>query len=166
MSLESMVLTISADRLAELCGRIETCVDQLTPEQIWSRNSENANAVGNLMLHLSGNVRQWILHGVGGAPDVRVRDAEFDARGEMDCQELKRRLRSTVEEACAVLRALPPERLEERRIIQANDVTVLEAILRVVDHFSHHTGQIIFVTKFLTGDDLGFYPHLRSAARR
>lgn len=160
MPLESIVLTFSANKLSELCGRIETCVDQLTPEQIWSRNSENANAVGNLMLHLSGNVRQWILQGAGGAPDVRHRHEEFEARGNLKAEELKRRLRSTVEEACAVLRALPPERLAERRIIQKYDVTVLEAILHVVEHFSQHTGQIIFITKFLTGEDLGFYAHL------
>lgn len=162
MSLESIVLTFSADKLAQLCGRIETCVDQLTPEQIWSRNSGNANAVGNLMLHLSGNVRQWILHGAGGAPDVRHRDEEFDARGGLDREELKQRLRSTVDEACALLRALSPERLGERTTIQNYEVTVLEAILHVVEHFSQHTGQIIFITKFLTGEDLGFYAHLRS----
>jgi uncharacterized damage-inducible protein DinB len=160
MPLESIVLTFSAKKLTELCGRIETCVDQLTPEQIWSRNSENANAVGNLMLHLSGNVRQWILHGAGGEPDVRHRNEEFDARGNLNSEELKRCLRSTVEQACAVLNSLPPERLGERRTIQKYDVTVLEAILHVVEHFSQHTGQIIFITKFLTGEDLGFYAHL------
>lgn len=164
MSTESLVLEFSADKLGELCGRIESCVDKLTPEQIWTRNSENANAVGNLMLHLSGNVRQWIAHGVGGAPDVRTRDVEFDTRGEISAEELKRRLRSTVEEACAVLRSLPPERLTEQRHIQVYDVNLLEAILHVVEHFSMHTGQIIFLTKWLTGEDLGFYAHLRTRA--
>jgi uncharacterized damage-inducible protein DinB len=162
MSVEFTVLKFSADTLAQHCGRIETCVDRLTPEQIWARNSGNANAAGNLILHLSGNVRQWILHGVGGAPDVRQRDQEFEARDGLDPQELKRRLRSTVDEACVVLRALPPERLEERRTIQKSDLTVLEAILHVIEHFSGHAGQIIFITKFLTGEDLGFYAHLRS----
>jgi uncharacterized damage-inducible protein DinB len=162
MSVETIILNFSADKLAQSCTRIESCVDRLTPEQIWSRNSDHVNAVGNLMLHLSGNVRQWILHGVGGAPDVRTRDAEFDATGNLTSEELKLRLRSTVDEACAVLCALPPERLQERRIIQKSDVTVLEAILHVVEHFSGHTGQIIFITKFLTGEDLGFYAHLRS----
>ncbi len=158
-----MVPDFSAKTLDELCGRIEKCVDRLTPEQVWSRNSENANAIGNLMLHLSGNVRQWILHGAAGAADVRRRDEEFEARGEMTPEELKRRLRSTVDEACAALRALPVERLTERRIIQKNDVIVGEAILHVVEHFSMHTGQIIFITKFLTGEDLGFYAHLNAA---
>jgi len=163
MSLESIVLTFSADKLEQLCDRVETCVDRLTPEQVWGRNTENENSIGNLMLHLAGNVRQWILHGVGGEPDVRLRDEEFDSRGGLDPAELKRRLRSTVNEATALLRALPPGRLCERRTIQKYDVTALEAVLHVVEHFSGHAGQIIFATKFLTGEDLGFYAHLKSA---
>lgn len=162
MSVETIMLTFSSDKLMQLCSRIEICIDRLTPDQVWARGNENANAVGNLALHLMGNVRQWILHGVGGEPDVRLRDSEFAARGGIDPGELKRRLRSTVEEAAALLRALPPQRLTERRTIQNYDLTVLEAILHVVEHFSGHTGQIIFATKFLTGEDLGFYAHLRT----
>ena len=55
-------------------------------------------------------------------------------------------------------------RLAERVTIQKYDVTVLEAIFHVVEHFSHHTGQILFATKMLTGEDLGYYKHLRAAA--
>jgi uncharacterized damage-inducible protein DinB len=161
MSLESVFCTYAADKLTQLCGRVETCVDKLTPEQIWVRHTDNENAVGNLVLHLSGNVRQWILSGVGGERDLRERDTEFDARGGMTPIELKTRLHSTVAAAAALLRSLPPERLDERLSIQKYDVTVLEAILHVVEHFSGHTGQIIFITKFLTGDDLGFYAHLK-----
>jgi uncharacterized damage-inducible protein DinB len=164
MSLESVFLKFSAEKLDQLCGRIETCADKLTLEQIWTRGTQNENAVGNLMLHLAGNVRQWILHGVGGQPDNRVRDAEFDARGDISVAELKRRLRATVNEAAALIRALPPERLVETRTIQKHyDVTVLEAIYHVVEHFSGHAGQIIFATKLLTGEDLGFYAYLRKA---
>ena len=164
MSPESAFLKFSSEKLEQLCGRIETCVDKLSLQQIWARGNENENAVGNLILHLSGNVRQWILHGVGGEADTRARDAEFDARGGVPAGELKRRLRETVEEAAALIRALPAERLTELRTIQKHyDVTVLEAIYHVVEHFSGHTGQIIFATKLLTGDDLGFYAYLKSA---
>jgi uncharacterized damage-inducible protein DinB len=162
MSLEPIVLKYCAEELEQLCSRIETCLDKLSPEQIWARGSENANAAGNLALHLAGNVRQWILHGAGGQPDVRQRDLEFETKGGLDPDELKRRLRSTVEEAAALIRTLPPERLLDRVMIQKYDVTVIEAVLHVVDHFSQHTGQIIFITKFLTGEDLGFYWHLKS----
>jgi hypothetical protein len=163
MPLETILLPYAADKLAQYCARIETCIDKLTPEQIWTRHADNENAIGNLMLHLSGNVRQWILHGVGGEPDHRQRDTEFAARGGQSPAELKKLLRSTVDAACVVIRSA--DRLEERRMVQKYDVTVIEAILHVVEHFSGHTAQIIFITKFLTGEDLGFYAHLGKAAR-
>lgn len=164
MTIESEFLKISADRLLQMLGRIETCVDQLTPEQLWMRRSENENAVGNLMLHLSGNVRQWILGGVGGAPDRRDRDSEFADRGGMDARELKVRLRSTVEPAVALIRALPAERLTQVIRPQGYEGTVLSAIYHVVEHFAGHAFQIIFATKLLTGADLGFYAYLKSGA--
>jgi len=164
MSNEAEFLRFSCEKLTELYQRIETCASKLTPEQIWTRGAENENAVGNLMLHLAGNVRQWILCGVGGAEDHRDRDSEFDARSGSEALD---RLRVTVAEAVDVLKALPHERLSELRTIQKHwDLTVLEAIYHVVEHFSMHTGQIIFATKLLTGSDLGFYGYLRPAKGR
>jgi Protein of unknown function (DUF1572) len=163
MSTESEFLNFSADKLIQLLGRIEMCVDQLTPEQLWMRHSENENAVGNLILHLAGNVRQWILTGVGGAPDYRDRDREFAARSGVDAQELKARLQSTVEEAVALIHALPAARLTEIIRPQGYEGTVLAAIYHVVEHFAGHAFQIMFATKLLTGGDLGFYAHLNQA---
>jgi uncharacterized damage-inducible protein DinB len=160
MTIETDFLNCAAEKLAELCGRIETCLAKLTPEQIWMRGGENQNAVGNLVLHLNGNVRQWILSGVGGADDARVRDLEFSARGGIEPGALGGLLREAVDGAVAVLRSLPHARLADRRTIQGHDVTVLKAILHVVEHFSAHTAQIIFITKMLTGEDLGFYSYL------
>lgn len=161
MTNEEAFLKFSREKLVQLFGRIETCVGKLTPEQIWTRAADNDNAVGNLVLHLAGNVRQWIICGVGGAEDRRDRDSEFAARSGEESLE---RLRATVSEAVEALAALPHSRLSERRTIQKHyDVTVLEAIYHVVEHFSMHTGQIIFATKLLTGEDLGFYGYLRSA---
>jgi uncharacterized damage-inducible protein DinB len=157
-------LTFSADKLLQYTGRIATCLDQLSPEQIWTRNSENENAVGNLVLHLCGNVRQWIGFGVAGLPDVRARDAEFAARGGASREELKDQLRSVVAEAADQIRAVRPERLAETTRVQGYEMTVLEAIYHVVEHFAHHAGQIIFATKLLTGADLAFYAHLKGAA--
>jgi Protein of unknown function (DUF1572) len=163
VSTESEFLNFSADKLIQLLGRIEMCVDRLTPEQFWMRHSENENAVGNLMLHLAGNLRQWILTGVGGAPDHRDRDSEFVARDGIGAQELKAELRSTVEEAVALIRGLPPERLTEIIRPQGYEGTVLTAIYHVVEHFAGHAFQIMFATKLLTGGDLGFYAHLGRA---
>jgi uncharacterized damage-inducible protein DinB len=155
-----LFLECSIRRLSELTPRIETCLGKLTPEQVWARGGENENAIGNLVLHLCGNVRQWIISGVGGQPDARDRDEEFAARGGASIAELGARLRQTVNEATAVIAAVTPERLAEPLEIQGSKVTVLEAIYHVVDHFSMHTGQILFATKIFTGADLGFYRHL------
>jgi uncharacterized damage-inducible protein DinB len=163
MSTESEFLNFSADKLIQLLGRIETCVDRLSPEQLWTRGSEHEHTVGNLILHLAGNVRQWILAGVGGAPDHRDRDSEFAARDGIGAEELKARLRSTVEEAVALIRALPPARLTEIIRPQGYEGTVLAAIYHVVEHFAGHAFQIMFATKLLTGEDLGFYTHLSRA---
>jgi uncharacterized damage-inducible protein DinB len=162
---DEIFLKFSADKLEQLHARIQDCLARLTPEQIWTRNSENENAVGNLVLHLSGNVRQWIGSGVAGLPDNRQRDAEFDARGGKAPGELIELLRTRVGEAVGIVRELPCARLTERITPQGHDVTVLEAIAHVVEHFSQHTGQIILLTKMLTGEDLGYYQHLRGSGR-
>ena len=162
--IEDIFLKFSADKLVQLTGRIEDCLGRLTYDQIWLRNSDNANSVGNLVLHLCGNVRQWIGYGVGGQPDLRDRDSEFAARGGLQPVELSRRLQATISEAAGIIRNVAPGRLTEMRTIQKYDVTEMEAILHVVEHFAQHTGQIIFATKLLTGQDLGYYKHLSKPA--
>ena len=154
MAIESEFLRLSAVKLEKMCGRIETCVSKLTPEQVWARQSENENAIGNLILHLMGNVRQWIISGVGGAPDTRVRELEFSQREIIPPAQLAARLHETVQEAVAVLRAQKPERMMDALRIQNYDVTRLEAIYQVIEHFTGHTYQIIFATKLFTGQDL------------
>jgi uncharacterized damage-inducible protein DinB len=163
-ALHTEVLEFSANKLLQMNSRIESCLENLSDEQVWARGHETENAIGNLVLHLCGNVRQWIVAGAGGQADTRNRDAEFEARGGIMVGELSKRLRETVAEAVTVIRAISPERLTERLVIQNYDVSVIGAILHVVEHFSGHTGQIIFATKMLTGADLGFYRHLRTTA--
>jgi uncharacterized damage-inducible protein DinB len=162
--IENIFLKFCADELPQLSGRIEDCLGRLTYDQIWLRNSENANSVGNLVLHLCGNVRQWIGFGVSGQADFRDRDSEFAARGGLQPAELSQRLQATIADAAGIIRNLAPERLMETRTIQKYEVTVMEAILHVVEHFGQHTGQIIFATKLLTGQDLGYYKHLNKPA--
>jgi len=154
----------SSKRLQQFCGRIERCVGLLTEEQVWARGSENENAIGNLMLHLAGNVRQWILSGVGGQPDHRIRDTEFATRGEIGKQQMFERLNATVAEACALIESLSAAQLVERRTIQNYEGSVLEAVYHVVEHFAQHTAQIVFATKMLTHEDMGFYKHLAKGA--
>ena len=162
--LDRIFLDCSIRRLRQNFDRIDKCLARLSEEQIWSREHESENAVGNLLLHLAGNVRQWIISGVGSTPDTRDRDGEFNARSERTKAELLANLKNTVEEACTVIEPLTPARLEAMVHIQKYDVSVLEAIYHVVEHFGHHTGQIIFATKLLTGEELGFYTHLKRPA--
>ena len=136
--------------------RILFCVECLQSEQIWWRPNEVSNSVGNLVLHLTGNVGQWIISGLGGVPDVRRRELEFSQRGPLPRRLLVSRLRKTVEEACGVLRKLSPEDLARVYTIQKFQVTGVEAVLDVAEHFSHHAGQIILLTKLLAGKDLKF----------
>ncbi len=157
--LDRIFIRFSIAKLEQLAGRIADCLGRLSHGHVWSRGGANENAVGNLVLHLCGNVRQWIGTGVGELPDVRARDAEFAAR-EAPVDELRSRLESAVREAVAILGGVSAERLGERIVVQNHEVTVLEAIAHVVEHFSHHTGQILYATKQLTGADLGYYRHL------
>ena len=129
----------------------------MSDEQIWWRPNEESNSIGNLVLHLCGNARQWIVSGVGGSPDRRERDAEFAQRDAIDRAELLALLRTTLGDVESVLKNLPSETLLERRAIQGSDVDVIEAIFHVTEHFSMHTGQIIMMTKMLTSSDLSFY---------
>ena len=143
--------------LGDYLPKIEHCLEKLTDEQIWWRANEESNSIGNLILHLSGNARQWILSGIGSEPDKRIRDAEFAQREVITREELRNLLRSTLTEVGTVLRTLDPEVILERRKIQGNDVEILEAIFHVTEHFSMHTGQIIMLTKMFTASDLQFY---------
>ena len=137
--------------------KIERCLEKLTDKQIWWRANEESNSIGNLILHLCGNARQWIICGVGAQPDNRDRDSEFAQREIISRDELLTLLRTTISEVQSTLRDLDPSLLLEHRKIQGNDVELLEAIFQVTEHFSMHAGQIFLLTKLLTASDLGFY---------
>jgi uncharacterized damage-inducible protein DinB len=155
-----LFLGFSVRKLALLASRIDDCLTRLDDAKIWQRSGENANAVGNLVLHLCGNVRQWVVARIGGEPDIRQRDAEFAARQGASAAELRLLVKQTVDQATSIIKNLPGERLVEPLMIQGYSLTVLEAVYTVVEHFAQHTGQIIFATKLLTGLDLGYYAHL------
>ena len=138
--------------------KIERCLELLNDQQIWWRANPQSNSIGNLLLHLSGNVRQWIVSGLGEASDARDRDSEFAQREVISRDELLARLKQTLQEADDVLAKFDPDALLEKRRIQGIDeVPALEAILHVVEHFSMHTGQIILLAKFFAEVHLEFY---------
>ena len=136
--------------------RVEQCLQELSRNQIWWRPNDASNSVGNLVLHLAGNVRQWIVSGLGGAPDVRRREQEFAERCPLPRDQLRLTVRASVSAACQVFRRLRAEDLMRAYRIQKLRVTGLKAVHHVVEHFAFHTGQIIFITKQQAGRDLAF----------
>jgi uncharacterized damage-inducible protein DinB len=145
----------------EQVPRIRRCVDLLTEAQCWHRPAPVSNSVGNLLLHLCGNVTQWILCGVRGDPDQRDRPAEFAASAGdagATARELAQRLAAILGEAAAAVEGLTPEQWLETRTFQGRyRETVLAAVLHVMEHCSGHAGQIYAFTKQTTGIDLKFY---------
>ncbi|MFN2531732.1 MAG: DinB family protein [Pyrinomonadaceae bacterium] len=137
--------------------KIERCLEQLDDDQIWWRPNQQSNSIGNLVLHLCGNARQWIVSTLGGHGYQRNRDAEFAQRDIIDQQELMLLVRQTVRDVCNVLESFNPESLFDRHLIQGSEVDALYAIFHVVEHFSMHTGQILLITKMLTDKDLRLY---------
>jgi uncharacterized damage-inducible protein DinB len=134
--------------------KVGRCLEGLSDEDVWWRPNEASNSIGNLILHLCGNVRQWIIGSVGGREFERRRQEEFDERGPLPSGELWSRLKSVVDEADEVLAGLDAGALARREQIQGYDVSVLEAVYHVVEHFGMHTGQIIYLSKMRGGRDL------------
>lgn len=146
--------------------KIRRCLDELPDEDLWWRPNGASNSVGNLLLHLAGNIRQWVVSGIGGEPDIRERDEEFSSDGGARAEDLRAHLEATLDEVDRVLESLDTDRLGDRFTVQGMDVTVLEALYHAVEHFSMHTGQIIYVTKLRSGFDLGFYDVEDGTARK
>jgi uncharacterized damage-inducible protein DinB len=149
--------------------KIAAAIDALDDEQVWRRPNESSNSIGNLLLHLSGNVRQWIISGVGGSDDTRDRASEFAARGSASKTELIELAQATLNEVDAVLARIEDEcaatdsaaPLQRLCKPQAYEVTVFDAIFHVVEHFSYHTGQIIFAAKWLGEGQVSLYDDRR-----
>ena len=135
---------------------IVECLQQLSEEEIWWRPNLASNSAGNLVLHLCGNVRQWIISSLGGVEDKRERDREFAERGPIPRQALVTQLRRTVRDACRVLGKLSDDSLAQKYEIQGYRVTGLDAAFHVTEHFGYHTGQIIYITKLKRAQDLRF----------
>ncbi len=154
--LAAAVGTAAAHELTSALDRIKHCLSQLNDEQVWWRSQPSLNSIGNLILHLCGNVQQWIVSGIGGAKDIRNRPAEFDEPGPIPKGELMRRLETVVEEAKRSLAAVTAQRLVEVRRIQGFDATGLAAIFDSVPHFRGHTQEIIHMTRLQLGDRYKF----------
>jgi len=142
--------------------KLKHCLEDLPEQDLWWRPNEQSNSVGNLILHLCGNMSQWILNSMGGRQFGRDRDAEFAERGPVPKAELISRIDSTVREVAEVLERLPERGLLERFPVQVYSTSRLQAVYHVVEHFSYHLGQILYIYKLRTSKDPGFYRNLSS----
>ena len=161
-----LFLAFSRDKLLhQYWPRLRKCVEPLTEEQIWWRPNPSSNSVGNLVLHLNGNVRQWLVDSFNKHEDQRDRPAEFAAAGNLSAAAILEKLSATLAEAGIVLDRLTEADLVAPYEIQGYHVHGLDAVYQAVEHFGLHYGQIAYITKTLTGQDLGFYRELTKTGR-
>ena len=151
--------------LEQYWPRLRSCVESLTDKQVWWRPNESSNSVGNLVLHLNGNVQQWLVASFNRAADHRDRPAEFAEREGLPAAALLEQLGSTMKQASELLPRLTEADLLATYHIQGYTVSGLRAVYQVVEHFALHYGQIVYITKQLRGEDLGFYQELNKDGR-
>ena len=147
----------SISRLEENTPKIEKCLNELTEDEVWHRPNASSNSTGNIILHLCGNITQYVISCLGNTADTRERDKEFSSTRVLQKAELIDKLKTTVEAAIKIMRSLNNNDMLAKHTVQGYDLTTIGIIIHVVEHYSYHTGQIIFWTKLIKDKDLGFY---------
>lgn len=140
--------------------RIENCLNRLSEEQVWEKPNAMANSIGNLILHLCGNIRQYILSSLGETEDVRQRDIEFNTQGGFSKKELLTKINLVTAKAVEVIQQSSEANLLKQRKVQGFDLSGVAIVVHVTEHYSYHVGQIALLTKLMVGEDLGFYADL------
>lgn len=143
--------------LNENTPRIEKCLNQLNEDEVWHKPNENLNSIANLILHLCGNITQYIISSIGKEDDTRIRDDEFTTTTGFTKKELLDKISRVVADACRIIEAATEDELLRVRSVQGFTYTGIANIMHAVEHYSYHTGQIAFLTKLLKNKDLGFY---------
>lgn len=137
--------------------RIEKCLNELSDKEIWFRPNENTVSIGNLILHLCGNARQWIVSGLGGEKDIRQRSREFSENGPVEKEKLLEMMYKLKTDITKVMHSVSEDNLSKNHKVQGFEETGLAIIIHVIEHFSYHTGQITLHTKLLKNIDTGYY---------
>jgi uncharacterized damage-inducible protein DinB len=165
-ALDGLFIACAREYLAgEYPAKLREAMAALPPDRLWWRPNDQSNSVGNLLRHLNGNLRQWIVAGVGGEAFVRRRDAEFSERDGAPAALLLASLERTLADVDRVLQGLSAERLSERCLIQGREIAVLDAVFHVTEHFSYHLGQIILIAKMFAPGSIRFYDDADGLAR-
>lgn len=162
----TLFLEFSREKLLQqYWPRLRACAESLAQEQVWWRPNDACNSIGNLILHLNGNVTQWLIASFNRAQDKRDRPAEFAERKQIPISTLLEQLGATMQQASEVLSRLTEADLLASYEIQGYTVSGLAAVYQVVEHFGMHYGQILYITKMLRSQDLGFYRELNKTGR-
>jgi uncharacterized damage-inducible protein DinB len=153
-------ITEAIHRIDENTQKLTTCLNELEEVEIWNRPNAHSNSVGNIVLHLCGNMGQYAISSLGHTEDIRERDKEFSATSGYSRSELIKKLTDTVEQAKNIIQNIGEEELLRKRKVQGYMHSGIGIILHVTEHYSYHTGQIIFWIKLLRDKDLGFYANI------
>lgn len=156
-SISAELLSDCINHLQESTKRVETCLQVLTEEQVWHKPNESSNSIANLILHLCGNMTQYVLSSLGNQPDSRERDQEFLIKGGLNKTALFEKLSSTVAAVILVLEKFTEKSLLQIKSVQGFSKSGVGIIVHVTEHFSYHTGQITLLTKLITNKNLDFY---------
>lgn len=143
--------------IEESVPRIKKCLSKLSQEEIWRRPNKETVSVGNLVLHLCGNVSQWVLSGLNNVPDTRERDREFSETGGISADKLMEDMEGLMQKVSDVLDSLSPADLLEVRRVQGFEETGVAILMHVTEHFSYHTGQITYYVKTNKNIDMNYY---------
>ena len=146
--------------LNEYTRRVKICLDLLSEEQVLQKPNEASNSVANLMLHLCGNMTQYVLSSLGGKADLRERHKEFSAKDGLSKEQLFEKLSAVVHSVIEEIQIHDEESLLKTKTVQGFEKNGIAIILHVTEHYSYHTGQIALLTKLMTNQDLGFYKGL------
>ena len=144
-------------RIDENTPKLIACFQELGEAHIWRRPNQHSNSVGNIILHLCGNIRQYAISSLGNRKDIRERDKEFSKDRCYTATELLKKLTDTLDEAKAIIQNVSEEELLRKRKVQGYTHSGIGIVIHVTEHYSYHTGQVIFWTKLLKDKDLGFY---------
>ncbi|WP_405210667.1 DinB family protein [Dokdonia sp. Asnod2-E02] len=144
-------------RLEENVRMISIALSKVVEEELWTKQNQSLNTLGNQLLHICGNMTQYIVSGLGGNPDERNREEEFNTEDGFTKDELLQRLLLTVQTSTTIIDDATPENLLKKRNVQGFELSGTGIVLHAVEHFSYHTGQIAMQVKLVIDQPLGFY---------
>lgn len=154
---QTLVQEVKRRLFDESVPRLKKCLAQLTEEEIWHRPNTHSNSMGNLTLHLCGNVRQWMISALGKEVDTRQRQQEFDEQGPVPLDKMLADLDAVMQEVDQVLDNLTAEDFVNLHRVQGYMESGISILVHVVEHFSYHVGQMAYYVKAIKDMDLGYY---------